>query len=748
MKKNYIFQLNSYYLFLLIFFTALNVNGQNFSGLQNKKLIAVNDLGSLLETQIGGLLSGKIKGSIDSVVVTYDTEKSLKAKIYYSGFANGYFTVLALNSARQKQNEISPVKFSQTSMASPAECTLLLDPSVAKGSKLETPFLRIDASKSENLSGNVNVYSLNKNWKSELDPQNVVINMTLQPVGKATSLSNSKINIDVIPTRTILFDRKVLGAAQPIGTATVRPSGTGTAVPVPPSGTGTAVPVSPSVMGRAVPVAASGMGRAMPARPAAGENNAQDKPMVLSNTKMLGIYGIRQAAAIKTTPTDQPVSTSKEPTGPESTPFYLLEELKVDEEVDFQRPQDISNINIYIYADKNDKSGVYYILPADYHLKWETKTEPEKGFEFRILYGSQKSGDAAETATDAPVRMSATLTAGISMRERNFVKSLLKSNFPDFKELRFLPLKENPQFTFQNTLGNQYNIAQNKITVETNSDLTSDIHVAWQTNADTKEFIQTALTSREGISASVILKPKSDDILEQQIPAIINLADSRTIGKLYLEPNTWRSTNFRNTTPFPLKLKYLHVLKMETNGKTPIIYSWSLNNGVVPSQGQAAFDHSKVPVWLDNDPSSVMWFDYSIENCSNCDQKVMDAVTGGVSGNKALSIKFTIAPAVFDTLRASYFSVTVRSRQVDPKGEEVKELAAIKITKDAVKEFSVGPLFIPAGGAAEFEYKITMASTDGDFYPSNEWIKGTDKEVLLGKTRMKAIFRGIVPGIN
>ena len=740
MKKMNNFLTKPIYLLLLFTFLSYHLNGQNFSGLQNKKLITINDIGSLLESQLGGLLVGKLKGSIDSVIITDDAEKTLKLKIFYSGFAGGFFTVAALNTIKQKQNDITGFRFSQSGKPSPAECLLTLNPGVVKGSKMESPFLRIDVSKNENVSGNVNVFGLNKNWKNELDPQNVLINMTLQPVGNAASLSNTKINIDAIPGRTMVFDRKTLGSAQPVGTAIPN---TQARPPVVVNNSQAVPPVvvnntqaKPTVAGNNVQI------RALPA-----ENNAQVRPVTTSSNAILSIYGLKQVAAAKAIPQQtQPATVNRDAVGPKSTPFYLLDGLAVD--VDFKRPQDISNINIYIYEDKNDKSGVYYILPADYHLKWETKTDPEKGFEFRILYGSQKAGEGSDTGNDATVRMSATLTAGISMRERNFVKSLLKAYFPDFKELMFLPLKENPQFTFQNTLGAQYNIAQNKITVETNTDLTSDIHVAWQTNADTKEFIQTALTSREGITASVILKPKSEDILEQQIPAIINLADNRTIGKFFLEPNTWRSHNFQNTTPFPLKLKYLHVLKMETNGKTPIIYSWSLDDGPVPSKSQVVFDNSKVPVWLDNDPSAVMWIDYSIENCSNCDQKVMDAVTGGVSGTKAQQIKFTIAPAVFDSLRASYFSITLRSRQVDPKGEEVKELGALKITKDAVKEFSVGPLFIPSGGSVEFEFKITMASSDGDFYPSNEWIRGTDKEVLLGKTRMKGIFRGIVPGIN
>src|SRR5688572_26170855 len=221
------------------------------------------------------------------------------------------------------------------------------------------------------------------------------------------------------------------------------------------------------------------------------------------------LYTLNQVAVMQPTG-GQPVSRTAQ--GPDkNVQIYLLDGLSAD--VDFRRPQDISNININVFADKNIHSGIYYILPADYHLRWEEHSEPEKGYDFRILYGSQRVTDGEEASPDAPVRMSATLTAGISSRERNFVKALLRAVRPDFTDLRFLPLRENPQFTFQSTLGAQYNIPQNKITVETSTDLNNDIRVAWQTDADTKEFIQTALTSREGITASVILKPDDEEIL-------------------------------------------------------------------------------------------------------------------------------------------------------------------------------------------------------------------------------------------
>lgn len=78
-------------------------------------------------------------------------------------------------------------------------------------------------------------------------------------------------------------------------------------------------------------------------------------------------------------------------------------------------------------------------------------------------------------------------------------------------------------------------------------------------------------------------------------------------------------------------------------------------------------------------------------------------------------------PIVFDSLNASYFLVNIRSKQVEANGEAVQELAsALKITKEADKTFTAGPLYIPADGSLSFEYKLTLARADGEFITSDK----------------------------
>ncbi|MCY7310587.1 MAG: hypothetical protein LH619_07400 [Chitinophagaceae bacterium] len=798
-----------YFLSALFLCSSLFCIGQNISGLQNKKLNKAEDLGSALESLIGRI-GGSVDGSLYSVIVLNDSENELRIKIWYTGYVNASFNVSAMTASRQRQIAIKNAKFKQSTAASPAECILTFDDKEATGLVTETPFLRIDISKRQDGSGKVKVFQLGKMWKTGAYAPGVIINVPLLPVGTAASLNMTQPG-DVIPAKKISFDPRInyyqKSNIRPGGV--IRTTGGANAIspdfrynvvatPEDISGTWTntdantrnitkmvitnnnAIQVYSRTSGQDFDWGKKPLSKINEVTYSANFKQSSNTSNVLQivfannelqvkNTQKISLgFGMDKSVVYNnafkrnikiaflnpailnldnmatlytaTTP-GQPVD--KTPLGPlKNVQLNLWDGLLVDNLVNFDRPQDISSINMNVFYDKNPNSGVFYILPADYHLKWSK----ENGYGLRINYGEQETG--TESTLDAPVRMSATLTPGISNREKLFVQSLLKAKYPAFTELKFLPLRENLITTFPATLNSLYDIPLEKIAVTSGTDLTGDINISWRTNAGTKDFIQTALTSREGISAAVFLNPADEEILDQQVPAIINLADNRVIGKLTLEPATWRGKNWRNETLYPLKLQYLHVLKKTISTNKPIIYSWAMNGAEVPPMAQVAFDNSRVPVWLDNDPNAVMWLEYSVMNCTECDNKVMDTITGGVSGKTIQQVKFTIPPAVFDTLKASYFLITVRSSQADPKGIIVKELDGLKITKEDTKIFQAGPLFQPPGGNLDFEYKITVASSDGDFYISEKWTSSSSKEVLLGKTQLKELFKGIIPGIN
>ncbi len=783
----------------IILFSTATAFTQNFSGLQYKKLNPVVDLGSALESLLGRL-GGSIDGEIDSVVVLFESERELKLNLYYQGYQDGFFNLSTMGGAREREPGISSFKFSQTSSGSPVECVLKLDPKLTTAAAFQSPYLRIDISKKENRPGKVKVFDLRKKWKTDVAAENVIMNVALQPVGVAGTL-NMTTPGDVVPSKRLIFDnnatfhksldnrriRTIKTTGNSFQQYVTIPyddiSGTWTNIDANTTGlsklivnNNSTVQVfkrcSPQDCDLGVFTLSNHGGENYSAKVLVNVTKTDLKLSLVNNelqvkhtqTMTFGvnktttytfkknlmlfmqpkIYSFDEAILVNWgKPPLTPVSTVAQ--GPGSARMLnLWNNIAVDPNVDFQRPQDISNININVVGDKNQYSGIYYILPADYHLKWEEKLSPEEGYDFLMTYGKGTS----EVDAEAPVRMSATLTAGINNRERALVKAMLKAIDANFKDIQYLPLREPPQSTFPSTLNAQFGVPTERINVTSTTDLSNDIKVAWRTNPDTKEFIQTALTSREGISATIILKPKNEELLDHLVPATINLADTRSLGKMSIEPIAWRSKNWRNTTPYPLQLRYLHVMKKATTGNTLIIYSWSMNDMEVPSRAQVGFDHSKVPTWLDNDPTAVMWIEYGVLDCTECDTKVLNAVTDGVFGGTSQQVKFTIAPAVFDTLNADYFMITLRSKQADPKNEIVKELEALKIIKDPSKDYSTGPLYLTPGTTPDFEYQIVVATKDGEFYRSSQWIKANEKDILLGNKAMKEIFKGIVPGIQ
>lgn len=781
-------------LFLLLL--ALTGATQNFSGLQNKKLARVDDLGTALESLLGGL-GGGLDGSIDSVVVTSDTEKELRFMLYYSGYTNGYFTITTMNDARQREPMTSLIQI-PPGIPSPIECMIKFDPRLSSVNEFTSSFLRIDIAKKENRPGKVKIFRLQKKWMTEPPPERAYQEVKLEPVGIARNLGS--VPKDFVPARRIMFETKYsdkIRTDRPL--PVIRSGGGGAAYHKPFSLlkpvldlTGTWNNTSPNADGLIQLVITNTSMRSYkkcsPNNCDLGssnltpwgtdgftttvfyQNGVADVQMKLAGAELkvdviqkLGLGGKRTThftfvkqnlnfnAILLTdyvlmdwTKPTQPVSTEAQ--GP-AIPLNLWNDIAVDPLVDFQRPQELSNININLFRDKNKYAGMYYIWPADYHLRWKETTAPEDGYDFAMLYGKQVT-EMAETDPTAPVRFSATLTAGISPRERSVVKAILSTIDPYFKDIDYLPLREVPQTTFPASLNAQFGVPLDRITMNATSELTTDMKIAWRTNPDTKEFIQTALTSREGISATVLLKPKNPDIPELLIPATINLADTRTLGKMYLEPTKWRTRNWTNTTPYPMRLKYIHVMKRGIGTSNMIIYSWSINNLELPSGMSMSFDHSKIPAWLDTDPTSIMWIDYDVLPCSDCDNKVLVSVTKGVFGSTLQQVRFTIPSAVFDTLNADYFLVTMRSTQADPKNEVLKELPALRIFKDPAKEFYTGPLYLAPNMAPAFEYRITVLTKAGDVYKSMIWIPGTETDIVLGRLEIKEVFKGVIPGLE
>jgi hypothetical protein len=463
------------------------------------------------------------------------------------------------------------------------------------------------------------------------------------------------------------------------------------------------------------------------------ETAASGGQAAILNTRLLSVNPnlVRAGLALDKSETDKGAQ------GPDNNPIPLFEDLTVTR--DFEFPYEITNISMDVFPDRNPASGIFYYMPSAYHLRWT----PDEGYAFRVLYGTA----SAESAGD--VRMSATLSPDISKNEIDLISKLVASYASrnpgmEFDKLRLIPIRENPVVSFPADLNNLYEITADNVSVNITSSLREPFQISWVTDNNTKDEMQVSLLEKTGIQGIMSLQPQSENIPEIKIPVIITLADSRTIGRIDLESKKWRTNAWRNQTPYPLKLKYLHMLlvKDEGNKSTPFIYSWSINDLVVPVSASVSFDASNVPSWLDDpDMAQRIWVEYTVVDCDECDRDIINTITGGTYGTTTRKVTFETFQ-IFENTDAQFVQIKVRSRQGDPKGEKVVEFEPLRIYQDNELAES-GQLYVPLEEPLSFEYFITVVMKNGNSYKADQWIGSSEQEIYLG---LDAI-RNAIPGI-
>jgi hypothetical protein len=780
-------------LILFLLFVVTYGNAQNFSGLKDKQLNSIADI----TAAITGLFSSKVQGDFSAITVTYDSENKLKLKIDYTGFETAYIAIAVQDNQKKGQQLISKEAFSLEGKTSPLEVILSLNESASEGTALESTYLEIKIAKKKGSFPKIILYSLNKKWQKEINAENLVIPITLEPVGSAADLKESNqilVKPKIKPTFKIAKVNPAIfktSTSSPVRTPITRTTTPTSSKPKNINGTWinndkntkgiTKIIISNNgkkirVYGKCSPTDCDWGSRTLSAAAGSktysatfnssiatsylklkfttdlklshnrvykkGNKKVKKEAIFKKQVVMYTIYTpIKTIRSLTTTtnpsPNNNNTSTNIEPQGPDNYPISLWDDLVADNNFEF--PYEITNIRMDIYPDKNLKSGVFYYLPNAYHLRWNA----DEGYQFRMLYGT---GDDASSGN---VKMSGTLTPGIGNSEVALMKILLQSytkNNPiyTYKELKIIPIKSKLKISLSSGLEGQYNIPADKIDVTVQSTITAPIEISWVTDNRTKEEMQVALSEGVGINGAMTLVPNSETIPEQPILVRIALSDARTLGRFILEPNQWRTKKWTNNTPYPLKLKFIHALVIEKEGNKsiPLIYSWSLGNTEVLSKAKVDFDANKMPEWLENkNKIERLWIDYTIVDCETCVNKVMDELTGGTSGSKIKNITME-SFQVFEKLDAALLRVKIRSKQADPKRNTVVELSAVRIEED-LSTYSTGPLYVPEGANAEYEYFFTLVMSDGVSYNSDDWTPSNEQELFIGLHTLKEAISGL-----
>lgn len=687
-------------IFLLIAsLMTLSVTGQNYSGLQNKELTPDLSKESILGGILDVLSSGGFDGTINRVKVLDDQEVSVTVGISFTGFNDGYIHVSLTDENIQQLKGFSTQKIAVPKDKDEVQVRMQLDPkSYAENETFVAPRLLVMVSKTESgTQGIRRLYKLNKKFTNPITPENIIIPVELTPIGSAASLpatlpSGSRGGL-VIPRRNVyevIKDKPLyIHQIQPISTTADRTS-------------------TPRV---------------------------EERRVVRPTYTGVSVLRVSQLQLANPTSSSQPTPPSTDPQGPDNKPLSFWGDF-IYSDVDFESQIKITSVNLNIFPDKNPNSGVFYYLPIAYDIRYDK----EKGFAFNVDYGTSR-GEGEESK----VRMSGTLNSGISLYEVQFIKNLMEAYKIQNPNLKLdkpmpLPVSETPVITLGDEL-KHFGITS--VNINNVSSITDPIEFSWQTDGTTAAELENLLRVNSGITGKMRIKTTGDNFPVQEVPVRIRLIDENTFGRFGMTPAEIRTRNWRNETPFPVKLKYIHYMVIDKNreGKeSPIVYSWDLHDQEVQPRSQVKFDVSKVPAWLDNykgKPARI-WMEYSVvDSCAPCNEKVFSKIVSSTNRPQLSNVVFRVID-FFDAYNVAYMDVEMKSVQGDPNGKAETNFPVVHIIKDK-SDYVAGKIYIPSESTPSFDYRVTLVTNNGAEYTSN-WIPRNSLNVPFGSYQLEELF--------
>jgi hypothetical protein len=370
-----------------------------------------------------------------------------------------------------------------------------------------------------------------------------------------------------------------------------------------------------------------------------------------------------------------------------------------------------------ILPDTNPASGIYYYIPSTYRLAYDRNLGSSRGLSLRIDYDALAEADADAAA----VRIAMTLQAPLDGNGVAIAQELMRvyagqQSSVTFTELRPLPMASVPEFQFASTLAGA--VDEDNIAVIAFSDFLEGLQVSWLTDPVRAERIRRDLASEvtglTGLARFTL--PSPGDLRFRDIPAEIRLSDPA----LYDAVTFNRSGRLTNSSPLPVRLKWLHALVLADTGG-PRIYSWALDNASVAPNGQVAVDFADFPDQID-DIADRIWVDYSLDPaCEDCMSEIVASVLDGGVWPNTETITFDALSSLFapDTVEVE---VELRSRFFDPSERILQTAPPFVLSADAPSH-AIGPIFPDATDPGPlFEYRLNVLRDTGEFLASDVWL--------------------------
>jgi hypothetical protein len=686
-----------------------------------------------MESALGSLLGGTLAGEVTQVEVKREEATKIVVTVSYTGFEGGKLWGEVTTSDRKTHRQIkatSPASIAST----PGEMDLAfeLDPNAADGTLVKTSYLKISVARGDKAAAAyVKAFEMPKTWQNGTRPENVVVTVTPKPAGPTTASLGATPGVPLPPkvihpsvnraallmpaTRALTIQPRTAAMSSPTAAPAPAPAAqpSGGAVRSINLGTTRQMSVSPAMT--ASPATAK-----MMAPNTAVETKTAAASTMIARTDMIAIRNFKFGL-----PAPDPGSTTA-PKGAGDTPVEPLAELR-SEDIELD-PSHVLGVFPAFYPDQNPQSGIFYFLPYSYSLRWSE----DSGYDLRMIYSATGSGGAGEVA------MAARLDAGLGIKERQIATDLIHA-YADTHHLTFNALRALPIDSISVSIADdlrRYNIPSDKIAVTGLADFLGQIDISWITDPVTKENLQQALVEDVGISGRVTLYPSGGKLAPVDVPIQIRLADFVTFGGF-----RWnRADAWTNRTAYPIKLKYLNALMLDSSSR-PIVYSWDLSSARVPPAGRAQWAAASVPGWIDGQAKRI-WLEYAVEaSCQSCDDAVIRSITGGVSSAGPSMITFHTLTPLADA-GAVEINVQVRSRYFDPQSRDL-QTKSLTLNADG-KDFTVGPIYLGSRQPGEsvpgdplFEYSLSVTMASGQSYPGSNWASSNDLRQAIGRFQLE-----------
>ncbi len=680
--------------------------------------------------------SDEVRGNIRSVTVLASTERTLQIAVEYSNFQGGEITgtVQGVQGVRLR-------KITQARQAVPSadpgsvqtmELEFSLQDGLDEGFELISGQLEISVTKrGQNVKQHISSFAMDKLWTMQLAPENVAIQVTPIPLGNAAGWVNSL---------TASTGGSSSGGSSTSSAATLRPLSAGDLQVA----SLRRAEVQPLTASRHLELAALTAER-RPSTAATGRVNEtvslQRSESIRLNNKAV-IEKLPQAYtkvsianytfAQKSTPT---TPQSSEPTNEVGSNYLdLFQGVEVDglDQVDVG-PADILGVYGRIYPDKNANSGVFYYIPESYRLAYDADLGGAKGLGFRISY--DRIGD--EVSDDA-VRMAVSLDSALSFQEieiaEEIVSRLARRNSLKFTQLKAYPLAAPPQFDFSGGLAGR--VDSEDVAVVALSNTLEGIDVSWTTDSITAQNLRRDLRDGIPISGTAAFNAPNNDAPTEVVPMRVELSNPSVFDPLHFS----RTEAIRNISPLPVILKNLHVL-VEKSDRLQM-YSWSLDNTVVPPEASIELNLDQFPEAIDSAATRI-WFQYALDrSCESCIDAVLDELLSGDvwPDTGALTLR---ALTPLEATAAAEIWIETRSRFFDPNDRTLRDGQRIYLTEDR-GEYSIQPIFLTGQTESEdgeywplFEYRLSVIMPDGSVYEGQNWIASDNDTVVIGSYQVE-----------